>query len=398
MKIGIWLDERFVPTVGGGASYTNMLLNLIDNYQFSDGIEICYVTIVHKDNFKREVIDISQIPKFVYKLFERSINITNLIRRIDKKIVRVRKLKNVLRGTNIGLMYYIQQMIVLDPLFPFISTNWDIGHRSTFPFPELNDNNIFEYREYFYQSILPKAIMIICESETGKRELMNYTRIGEHKIRIMPIFAGDVSTLSVSDERMKELLLQKGIHKNHYFYYPAQFWAHKNHIGLVRAFKKFISEVDSDFKLVFSGSDKGNCQYVKSVVTKLGLSDRVLFLGFISKEEVFTLYCNATCLVMASHFGPTNMPPLEALEIGCPVACSNLGGHREELGDSAVYFNSFDDNSIYNALKEIVQNRDIYVDKIKEQRFKSIFNTKHAIACLDKILSEVVNIRQNWGE
>lgn len=80
---------------------------------------------------------------------------------------------------------------------------------------------------------------------------------------------------------------------------------------------------------------------------------------------VFALYKSAAALIMASHFGPTNMPPIEAMELGCPVICSDLGGHREILDNGALYFNSYDYFSIYNAMEDIIVNRDVWVRKMK---------------------------------
>src|SRR6185312_924610 len=39
-----------------------------------------------------------------------------------------------------------------------------------------------------------------------------------------------------------------------------------------------------------------------------------------------------------SFFGPTNIPPLEAMSLGCPVASSYVYAMRERLGDAALYF------------------------------------------------------------
>ena len=143
MKIGFWLNEDFGPTEGGGASYTNRFLSLVDRFNFSEGIELCYVSIYPNTHFEREVINVSQIPSFIYKLCAFSKTILGVLRIIDLKILRLRGLKSVLKGTDVKIMYYIQQATTIDSSFPFISTNWDIGHRSTFPFPELCNNNNF---------------------------------------------------------------------------------------------------------------------------------------------------------------------------------------------------------------------------------------------------------------
>lgn len=397
MKIGVWLNNRIKATIGGGASYSNRLVYLLDNYQFAENVEICFFSVIPIEGLKKEVICISQLPSIIYKLFAWSDFATNKIQGLDRRLVMMRGLKRVLKGTDIKLVYYIQQAFTLDSSFPSVHNNWDIGHRSTFPFPEVMDEGEFEYREKFYQKQLPKALMIICESETGKQELIDYTNIGSHKIRVMPIFAGSVSSLTIPDNRIKEILCKFGLESKRFFYYPAQFWAHKNHVGLLKAFREFINQVDDGHKLVLSGSNVGgNREYVEQVAIQLGILDKVVFLGFISEEEVYSLYCNATCLVMASHFGPTNMPPIEAMELNCPVVCSDIGGHREILGDAAVYFNSFDYMSIFEGIKDVYNNREKYQNRIVIQKTKTLFNSDYAIKRLDEILQEVVVIRSNW--
>ena len=397
MKIGIWLGSSIVDSIGGGGSYSNRFLWLVDNYVFDKGIEICYLTLTDKNKLSGECINVSQIPSFLYKIVNRSITFTNLFKRIDQFLIRRKGLTKILRGTDVRMVCYYRPTECMDSNFPFISNNWDIGHRSTHAFPELIVDKTFERRDAFYKQVLPKSILTICESETGKKELIDFTGLGAHKIRVMPIFAGGVVSLSVSEERMMTIIENIGVIPFRYFYYPAQFWAHKNHIGLLKAFKKF-KEVHKEFKLVLSGSDRGNKGYVMEKTRELELSDDVIFLGFLPEEEVYSLYKNATCLVMASHFGPTNMPPIEAMELSCPVACSDIGGHHEILGDSAAYFNSYDYNSIYKALEDMACNRDSWLGKIEKQKSLSLFNSKYAMKCFNNILKEAVVIRENWGE
>lgn len=395
MKIGIWLGSESAKTLGGGSSYRSRFLTLIDNYNFSEGIEVCYLSIVPQPNLKGELINISQIPKSLYKILKFSKFLTKYLRIIDKIIIYLKGLKSVLKGSNVKVVFFTTQCAYFDTDFPFISNNWDIGHRSTHSFPEVVNHGEFESRDHYYKNILPKSLLVICESETGKKELMDYTGLGSHKIRVMPIFAGIVSTLNVPDKEMNQILQENGLKKNYYFYYPAQFWPHKNHIGLLKAFKEF-SNNQKGYKLVLSGSDHGNKDYIEKRVEEYGLSNDVLFMGFVSDETVYTLYKNATCLVMASHFGPTNMPPIEAMELGCPVVCSDLGGHKEILGENALYFNSYDSHSIYLTLKEVSNNRQTYVDKIQEQQRLTSFSANNAMKRLDDIFKEVVVIRDNW--
>lgn len=396
MKIGIWLGKDLIDSIGGGASYSNRFLHLVDDYNFTEDVEICYLTLVPQCNLNKKSIYVSQFPGLLYRLLRRSAFLTNILKRFDCFVIKKRGLASVLNGTHVEVVCYYRQMECIDPNYPFVLNNWDIGHRSTHMFPEFA-NKDFLFRDHFYRDILPKSLLTICESETGKCELMRYANIGSHKIRILPLFAGGVSSLNVSEERMNSLLEQIGVKKHKYFYYPAQFWAHKNHIGLLKAFREY-RKTTKDHKLVFSGSDQGNKAYIIKKSQELGLIEDVIFLDFIPEESVYALYKNAICLVMASHFGPTNMPPIEAMELSCPVACSDLGGHHEILGDSAVYFNSYDYMSICQAMLEIEKNREEWIKKIDAQNKISIFKSKYAMKRFNDILSEAVVIRENWGD
>ena len=61
------------------------------------------------------------------------------------------------------------------------------------------------------------------------------------------------------------------------------------------------------------------------------------FLGLVPDEDIPALYEGALALVMPAYYGPTNLPPLEAVTLGCPVIYSDLPGCREQMGDAALY-------------------------------------------------------------
>ncbi len=397
MKIGVWLGYELKESAGGAFSYTDRLIQLIDEHDFPKGIEICFVNLLGGGKFKKETIPLIDIPRPLVKLTKTQKLLYRVVGRLTQRYVIWKGIKGLMDKKDIKLMYYIHQGECLDSNFPFLATNWDIGHRSTHAFPEVIwDGKPFEVRENFYRNILPKALMVFCESQTGKKELMDYTNIGEHKIRVLPMFGGSVTTVQLSDEKANEILKFYNLQENTFFFYPAQFWAHKNHVGLIKAYAKVLEKYPG-YKLVLSGSDKGNKEYIKAIISELGIEENVVFLGFVPIETLYCMYKHATALIMASHFGPTNMPPIEAMEIGCPVACSDLGGHREILGDAACYFDSYNVDSIKDSLFEMIENNTNYRAKIQEQKKETLYLPQRAIPVLDKLLGEVITIRENWA-
>lgn len=398
MKIAIWIGSKPKKEIGGGFSYIDKLLSLIESTKFPPEIEIVYLCFRSpgSNNLRYPILELRQLPKWLYNSIDFSTLFIKLVSILDRIILRIKGVKSYLEGFGVKIIYYPTQCTCLDSNFPFISNNWDIGHLSTYSFPEVSlSNDEYLKRNAFYQNILPKALLTICESETGKNELLRYTLVGEHKIRVMPMFSGNVTALDVDQETSYKHLKDLDISINKYFFYPAQFWPHKNHYTLINAFSRFVQK-HPDYKLVLSGSDKGNMEYINELISKYSLGNNIIFTGFISNEVMYSLYKHASALIMASHFGPTNMPPIEAMEIGCPVICSDLGGHREILGNSALYFQSFDVNRLYECMEDLILNRNKYLSLLNEHKKESIFNAEYSMSKFIEILKEAVIIRSNW--
>lgn len=396
MKIGVWLDANFNPNAGGAFSYYDRLISYLDNHEdIEKNYQIVFIGLHNPLNrTNKKYILLSIFPESILRVFKMSGFLYSLIYRFELKYFK-KKIINNLQKKNVKIIYYLKQSTCHFPNFPFISTNWDIGHLSTYTFPEINSAKEIKRRSHFYEKILPRAIMVFCESESGKSELLRYTRLGPHKLKTVPLFSGNVSSINVHKLEFKKILTKFNLIENQFFFYPAQFWPHKNHYGLVKAFSLFL-KTNSQFKLVLCGSDKGNLNYIKKLVQDLNIQNSVIFSGFVTHETLNVFYKSASSLIMASHFGPTNIPPIEAMEIGCPVICSDLKGHREILGDSALYFNSFTYMSIYKSMIEIVNNRNTYKNRIIKRNTTNIFTIDYSLNQISNYLSEAVDIRKNW--
>jgi len=54
---------------------------------------------------------------------------------------------------------------------------------------------------------------------------------------------------------------------------------------------------------------------------------------------------------MASYFGPTNIPPLEAMMLRVPVIASHQ--HKSQLGESALLFDPDEADDLANAIESL---------------------------------------------
>lgn len=403
MKIGVWLNPDYDPQIGGGYSYYSRLITGIDNYHFSPEIEIVFLYTGEKvPQMNHPIIAFKHIPLPIR--FKDRVQLCIPFRRqiAQNRIENCNKRKTIkdycdqIKNANIQIIYYPTQTPQVLPGIPFIVANWDIGHRSSWMFPELIMDGQFEWREYFYNTLLPQALMILCESQAGRQELVSYTKINSERLKVMPLFSGNAVSITLSKEEQNQILSSYNLKSKHYFYYPAQFWAHKNHITLLNAFNIFLKE-HTDYKLVFTGSNQGNLQYIKEKTQQFGLWKRVVFAGFVSQETVSTLYRNAASLVMPTLMGPTNMPLLEAMECNCPVICSDFPGHQEELADSAIYVNPMNPAEISSAMEKVVINHEEYSQRIQSRKKSCPFTLDNALQSLNNHLLEAINLRSCWG-
>lgn len=219
---------------------------------------------------------------------------------------------------------------------PYIATVWDLQHRITPWFPEMSTDGVWDSRELSYRYFLQRASYIITGTQAGRDEINQSYAVPAERIRLLahptPQFA-----LKADGPVQTGILARLGLSED-YLLYPAQFWAHKNHINLLIALKELQIRHGLHLTLVLAGSDKGNHKYIKKTAADFGLSRQVFFTGYITQQELIELYQNAAMLVYASFFGPENLPPLEAFALECPVVAADVPGATEQLQDAAILF------------------------------------------------------------
>lgn len=404
LRIGVPIDyESFNMHTGGSFSYATQLIAAIDKYSFSDQLELFFIDYSGKAKLtlQKELISFHPFKKFRLADYWRKIMIEllkpfrnqflgKLYHALENKHAEKRSeyIKEQLIQNNIHALLYVKPDGV-DVNFPFITIHWDIGHRSTYMFPEFSES--FQSREVYYNSVLNRALYILTETETGKKELVNYANISADRIGVVPMFPGAIIRENVPLQLQEELLTKFKLTKDQFFIYPAQFWPHKNHILLIEAMEK-VAQIHPKIKLILTGSNKGNLSYITSCINERKLNDSIQIMGFVSNEELFTFYKNAIALVMPTYLGPSNMPPLEAANLGCPVLLSDLEGHREMMGDYATYFDPTNVEDLSSKLLASIDGQ-----KGNNEFDNRLFSIENALSAIETALLKVKPIRSTWG-
>jgi len=69
----------------------------------------------------------------------------------------------------------------------------------------------------------------------------------------------------------------------------------------------------------------------------ISLPKTVKHVGFVSDNELKSLYSQAACFIFPSLYEGFGLPPLEAMSNGCPVIAARAGSLPEVCGDAALY-------------------------------------------------------------
>lgn len=257
----------------------------------------------------------------------------------------------------------------------------DLMHRYEKRFPEVGNAKEVAAREFHYSMMCRFSEGILVDSNLGKLHVIESYGLNAKKCHVLPYIAPPL-TSKVSPLPLAE----KYNLPSKYFFYPAQFWQHKNHENLLKALHKCI-QVHPNMQLVLVGSPKNYYEATLNLIQKLDLKNHVKILGLVPDEAVPLFYQKARALIMPTFFGPTNIPPLEAFAFDCPVAISGVYGMPEQLQEAALYFDPNSVEEIQDCMLKLWENDSLCKELIEKGRaHHESWQFQHFVKRLEDIL------------
>ncbi len=405
-KLAVFFDY----TIETGGNFQQSLNNIfLANKLATNEIDVIIIT-TKKENIK--ILKKYGLAYFLYapSIFSRVLmrfreTSSTLVYRLMNFFTKRSNFEKFLERKEVDLIYFLSHSDYASYVHSvnYIITLFDLCHRENPEFPEVRINRTFEVRETYFQKNLSRAIAVLVDSDLGKKNAIYRYRLDDNRVHIFPIGAApsiDSKKFQV-DNKLKHQnidIKKKYDLKSDYIFYPAQFWAHKNHIYILKALN--ILKIKSSITLgaIFSGSDHGNLSYIKDMTKKLNLEAQVRFTGFVPNEEINYLYLQSLALVMPTYFGPTNIPPLEAFKLNVPVLYSDLPGLRDQVNDAALLLDLDDPKSLVLNLEKLISSnelRDSLINKGK-LRYNEIVSNNDNYNVLKKIIENFKLRRDCW--
>lgn len=159
-----------------------------------------------------------------------------------------------------------------------------------------------------------------------------------------------------------DVIKQKYGIKKSYFFCANQFWMHKNHFLMFKAFKNAL-DMGMDMQLVCTGrmSDTRNLNYISELnnyIKTNNLSSRVLTLGMIDKLELLCLMKNSYAVIQPSLFEGWNTTVEDCKAMSKFIFLSDLPVHREQASKNVCFFNPYDWNDLSCKLLHVIPNEE----------------------------------------
>jgi glycosyltransferase involved in cell wall biosynthesis len=196
-----------------------------------------------------------------------------------------------------------------------------------------------------FAGLMKHAGIVSTVSRFSASELMRH--VGCRSSGIELIFgAGEHVLRSPSDSRVLNRL---GIADRPYVLAVGSRTLNKNFRGVVEA-----ATLLSDLKVKVVAVGGANARVFGSVPLA---SDVLVSAGYVADGELRALYENAACFVFPSFYEGFGLPPLEAMNCGCPVIVSDRASLPEICGGAAVYCDPDDPADIAKQIRCVLTSR-----------------------------------------
>jgi len=238
--------------------------------------------------------------------------------------------------------------------------------------------NLLE-RETRIKQILSNSDVVILSSHDAYSHLKKFYKVDDKKIKvhIMP-FVSMIQDFALTDF---DTLKNKYDITTPYFLVSNQFYAHKNHMLVLKAITE-LKKAELNFTVYFTGKtdDYRNPLFYSSLtdyIAENNIQSHAKILGVIPREDQLSLLKNAVATIQPSKFEGWSTIIEDAKTLQRQIICSNIDVHVEQLGENAFYFNpdSVDELSEHiimflqnkNELKPIFDNYNERIEKFANE-------------------------------
>jgi glycosyltransferase involved in cell wall biosynthesis len=221
-------------------------------------------------------------------------------------------------------------------------------------YPEAHEPAGRRYLDWSTRWNAHQAAAVLADSQATKADLVRAYGAREDKVHVVYLGRDEslkrvTNPLRLASVRAKYDLAQQ------YLLYIGTLQPRKNLQRVVEAFARICGRPGmAGVQLVLAGKQGWLYQSLLEQVAREGMTEQVVFPGYVPDEDLPAMLSAATAFVFPSLYEGFGIPVLEAGGCGVPVITSNTSSLPEVAGDAALLVDPHDVDAIANAMYRLV--------------------------------------------
>ena len=230
---------------------------------------------------------------------------------------------------------------------------------------------------FFFRRSAKKADILLTVSEYSRNEVVNHFGISKSSIYVTP-------NAVLPAEKGYDINIKEKLGLDKYILTVSRIEPRKNHLMLLKAFVD-LNLASKGYKLVMIGAPDLSYKEFHSFYENLKEPIKSsIIMKSVSFNELVELYRQANLFVFPSYAEGFGIPPLEAIEYGCPVLCSNATAMSEFKLPDEWSFNPYNIEELKQKMTLLLKSHP-EIEKIQD-KIRKRFNWKETSEMLYKII------------
>jgi glycosyltransferase involved in cell wall biosynthesis len=229
---------------------------------------------------------------------------------------------------NTAPLFYKNQIVTIHDISFLINPKWF-------------SKSFYIYYSFLIPRIARNAKKILTPSKYSKSDLIKVLQIPKDNI--------EVAYNSIPDSFRKLDTARFNNKYGRYILAVSSLDPRKNFKNLIIAFNK-ANLIDTKLVIVGTQHKTFANQELKGLIKD---NSSIIFTGYVSDEDLKSLYVHADLFLYPSLYEGFGIPPLEAMACGCPTIVSNTSSLPEVCGEASYYINPEDVEQIADAIVKL---------------------------------------------
>ncbi len=209
-----------------------------------------------------------------------------------------------------------------------------------------------------------RAYCITTPSHNTKRDLVDYFKIDEAKIKVIVPGVSTHFLQPPSTQTPNTHSVQDSLPAN-YILFLGTIEPRKNIGAIIDAYEQAYPQLSSPYHLVIAGAPGWKNQEIFKRIAQSELKSKIQYIGYVTEADKPALYRGAGLFVYPSLYEGFGFPVLEALAAGTPVITSNRSSLPEVSGSAAYLVNPHRPAEIAAGILQLTTNQTLRARQIK---------------------------------